>query len=223
MSSKEIINNSNYSLDETDSKSVDKLNSVEKEYEKIYRKFTKAREKIVLPESPDFALSLPIIHFLNSKSDVAITLNGIQDQNIFSLEFDAHNALEKNNTKLYLDTLESFLKLIPKYIKQKSIEPLKEKRPFPNNQYNDNIDQNTIQFMALIDASLMLNMRSPLTFIQYSFQVNILDQSHPIFNRSWITNALYNLYTSTTFFPYLSFRAAFVITDNLIDKKTEFY
>ncbi|KAH0794439.1 hypothetical protein GPJ56_001732 [Histomonas meleagridis] len=200
---------------------LDQVPSLEKNYDDIYGFFNNPGEKVTIPDDPDFALSLPILHYINSRSDIPCP-DSFGESRFFSLEFSAHKSFEKGDSSLYLDTLEKLIKIIPTDIPQSAIRPLNPKRKFPTNSNSDELNEDTKIFMALIDAFLMIEMRSPLTLLQYSFAPKLTDQSHPIFNREWRTKALYHLYITNTYFPYLSFRAAFTIANSLIDTNPEY-
>lgn len=183
-----------------------------------------------LPDTPEISMissQLPVVHLINSVSFKLID-KGCPFPELLKVEFDIQDALLHNNTEL-LDTSLSYLSSLTEQYKPKSsldssgiyepIAPLSQLRSKPSMIQDDNL--NIEAALAISDFEIAMHGRSLLNLTPICKQTPDANICGQIANIHYRANYLFSIYSTQTFSPYISYRIAFALALNLMDRNPQ--
>ena len=164
---------------------------------------------------------LPALHFINSNS-ADFFGNSAPDPNMLKQEFLCHKAFypsNKSNNNIKT-TLEYFVNNIPPNLEVSDINLSMTLRKLPDQEFI--FSDYTKVLLNLIDISLIMEMRSPLTLLPATSTYQIDQKTIPNFYKKIERfGPLYHLYSNYRFPPYVTFRAAFALGITIMEKKPQ--
>ncbi|OHT15910.1 hypothetical protein TRFO_42195 [Tritrichomonas foetus] len=199
------------------------------EYKDDYiSQFMQTREPISfrenLPSEPNVSMisyHLPVLHLLNSVSFKYID-TGAPFKELLKAEYDIQDALSHNNSKILNQSLTYFSSVVPQDESVKIVEkikPLSKLRTLPSVEQKSNKHLKAV--LAVSDFEIAIHGRSLLTLAPICKTLPDVNVSGPISNNHWRSKFLYTFYSKDQYSPYVSFRIAFALALNLIDRNAQ--
>ena len=188
------------------------------EIEDILNKMYKEDVRPRIPnksESVNQVAILPALHFINSVSSEFFG-NSAPSPSMLNQEFLCHKAFETRNTNALNSTLQYFVSQIPLKLDVRDVNISMELRKLPDQEFV--LTDHMKLLMCLIDISLILENRSPLTLLPSSGNMQIDTSSgSEVFARMKRIGAMYYLYSTYQYPPYIAFRAAFALGISMLE------
>jgi len=180
----------------------------------LYEKFDQPNSLLVsLPQnsvSSYFPIYYPTLQVVNTANNSTVIKRGCPYPLLISSEFQAHTSLVNRDTNGVKDSVSGLLSMISNSKWDIiSMQPLKEKRPFPSANICEIPD--IVSILALSDIELIFSGRSPLNGALYSASISSDDFQHPAANKENRKSALYSMYTQLSLPPYICFKVGFAL------------
>lgn len=157
-----------------------------------------------------FSALLPIIHQINCTTSKFFLSNTLA-KSVLENEYNAHVGCLTKDQKKIESAMDFFRSDIKPDLHLLPVAPLSERRQFPSP--DTEMTDDLIRFLKLIDYSLIITGYSPISLLP-----SLLPSLSSEFSRDFLAQSIFYIYTKQSFPPYISFRAAFVISILISDK-----